>query len=628
MSGWGGDCRICRVGVETAGYVGLEWRLQGMSGWGGDCRVYRVGVETAGYVELGWRLQGMSSWVETAGYVELRWRLQGIRVGVETAGYVGLGGDCRVCRVGAEVSGYIVATAWTSLYLAKRDEILTQEASHYSGIDVPLKGKEWAVNDVIMTLKNAEISEGRRTSDFPPAVHFFHALPYIDKRAALHIHDNSITDNNWLIKNATYRSHCYVCFTHARGNILFHYYNNQPTDNSTCEWKLVETERANSGDAEAYDQMLYDEISMITDDPHTAYPNQQIVWDYFNDYFAAVDGLVYYADVFKDYFRQGLQEFYDDGIQFMEVRALLQPIYELDGTTYNSEHTLLEYESVNTEWLNDHQHDSMGLRIIFTSIRSFTNEVINNVINLAMELHSKYPHFMKGFDLVSQEDDGHPLVYFLEELLIPTQAGKDLPYYFHAGETNWQGTETDENLIDALMLNTSRIGHGYAATKHPEVLLELKQRDIPLEVNPISNQVLKLVDDLRNHPASTLLADGYPIVVSSDDPATWGSAPLSHDFYEMFMGIASAKADLRLLKQLTTDSIKYSTLLEEEKASCMDMWSTEWNIFLDKVLEMYNITDWEHYVPAPTETTITDGAAKLLCLNITPIILAIIMVNT
>lgn len=53
----------------------------------------------------------------------------------------------------------------------------------------------------------------------------------------------------------------------------------------------------------------------------------------------------------------------------------------------------------------------------------------------------------------------------------------------------WQGTDTDENLIDALMLNTQRIGHGYAASNHPSVLQQLKQRDIPLEVNPISNQV-------------------------------------------------------------------------------------------------------------------------------------------
>ena len=55
--------------------------------------------------------------------------------------------------------------------------------------------------------------------------------------------------------------------------------------------------------------------------------------------------------------------------------------------------------------------------------------------------------------------------------------------------TVWQGTAADKNLIDAVLLNTTRIGHAYALSKHPYVAQIIKDKQIAVEVNPISNQV-------------------------------------------------------------------------------------------------------------------------------------------
>jgi len=52
-----------------------------------------------------------------------------------------------------------------------------------------------------------------------------------------------------------------------------------------------------------------------------------------------------------------------------------------------------------------------------------------------MNLRAQFPDYLLGFDVVACEDAGHPLVYFIDELLYPSQLGIDLPYYFHAGET-------------------------------------------------------------------------------------------------------------------------------------------------------------------------------------------------
>lgn len=133
-------------------------------------------------------------------------------------------------------------------------------------------------------------------------------------------------------------------------------------------------------------------------------------------------------------------------------------------------------------------------------------------------------------------------------------------------------------------MGAKRIGHAYAAVKNPKFLEEIKRRDVCLEINPISNQVLKLVDDMRNHPAAILFSENYPLVVASDDPSFFGSLPLSHDFYYSFMGISSAHSDLRFLKKLILNSITYSSMNNGEKEVAKKKWHKKWQRWLHWII--------------------------------------------
>ena len=99
----------------------------------------------------------------------------------------------------------------------------------------------------------------------------------------------------------------------------------------------------------------------------------------------------------------------------------------------------------------------VGAKIIYGPKRKINQTQLEEYIRVVRELKTAYPSFTAGFDLAGQEDKGYPLSNFAEQLQI---LGTEMPLFLHAGETNWYGLTTDQNLIDAVLLNAKRIGHG------------------------------------------------------------------------------------------------------------------------------------------------------------------------
>jgi adenosine deaminase CECR1 len=153
----------------------------------------------------------------------------------------------------------------------------------------------------------------------------------------------------------------------------------------------------------------------------------------------------------------------------------------------------------------------LGMKVILAVARNSDSSSVEAKMQQFVELQEKYPNFLIGFDLVGHEDLGKTLNNYVKNLKEISQNGR---FFFHAGETNGFNTEADVNLIDVILMNTKRIGHGFSLYKHPVLWAAFKARDIAIEISPISNQVLHLVQDLRNHPAAFYISENVPIVVS------------------------------------------------------------------------------------------------------------------
>uniref|UniRef100_A0A182MQK5 Adenosine deaminase n=1 Tax=Anopheles culicifacies TaxID=139723 RepID=A0A182MQK5_9DIPT len=470
-------------------------------------------------------------------------------------------------------------------YRYQRAQLTYRESKQALGADIILTANESIVNNHLLDLKVDELSAGYTDPyKFSPSRHFFEVLDQINasplfqfirqmpKGAVLHAHDTALASTG-VIVNATYFPNLWQRGTFAdRHDLEFRFSRTQPGDG----WELVETVRNRTG-ADRYDEEIRQLFSLYDADPLHTYRSINDVWDRFSQIFLALDPIVTYRPVWEHYFREALREFRDDNVMYLEFRGLLPTLYDLDGNSYTPENVVEIYRTITEEFKASNPR-FIGTKFIYAPLRFADSQTVDQYLSLAKRLHHQYGDYVVGFDLVGQEDRGRQLVDFVPQLLnLPSS----INFVFHAGETNWHGMPSDQNLFDAILLGTKRIGHGYALLKHPVLVEMVKKRNICVEINPISNQVLKLVADYRNHPASILFTTNFPLVVSSDDPSFWGATPLSHDFYMAFLGMTSASQDLRVLKKLALNSLRYSLMNKQDKVAAEAIFHQTWDDFIN-----------------------------------------------
>ncbi|XP_068152754.1 adenosine deaminase 2 [Drosophila tropicalis] len=481
----------------------------------------------------------------------------------------------------------------TLSYEQARQAVLAAEEQLMTGGHTYLNSEEAKVDDLFMQYKLGELAQGFRNADQnAAAMHFFKAKPLIDrsgvfrflqmmpKGAVLHLHNTASVSSKWVVQKMSYMSGMLRCTT-SKGRSVLTFRRAPQKHGCQSQYIRVADERRNSIDPAVYDHNFERLFNLYTPVPELEYPTITSVWSKFQDMFDTLGDAISFLPAFRAYHWQMMEELYNDNVMYAEVRTSLKELYDASGRTFTRLDTIRELQTLNEKFVRLHP-DFLGIKLIYAVYRGQDVQQVEQRLNEFREWHETFPQFMVGFDLVGQEDNGKPLYSLLPALRnLPSTAR----LFLHAGETNWFGASTDVNLLDALLLNTTRIGHGFALAKHPILMNAVKTRDIAVELNPLSNQVLHLVWDMRNHPGAQYMALDVPIVICNDDPGFWNAKALSYDFYYAIMSLAPNNAGLRVLKSLVWNSIRYSFLTDEERLRAFKILEITWSRFIDKVLQ-------------------------------------------
>lgn len=257
-------------------------------------------------------------------------------------------------------------------------------------------------------------------------------------------------------------------------------------------------------------------------------------WACFNQGTRALKGLTNYESAYRSYIGDAIDSMIADKIMYAELRDMLfkktitsdDGLHHLDQT--QQMRIVCEEISKKQNQLPNPDIFPFGLKIIYSAPRSISRELMRTELQNCLNLKLSFPDLICGFDLVGAEDRKYHIGHYADLLLAfkstCQELGVSIPFIFHAGESlldaGGSNNPDNSNLYDSLLLGAKRVGHGYAITNHPGLVEGYKQKGICVELCPVSNELLGLCGNVREHGFRGLLAQGLECCLNGDNPSS------------------------------------------------------------------------------------------------------------
>jgi adenosine deaminase CECR1 len=266
---------------------------------------------------------------------------------------------------------------------------------------------------------------------------------------------------------------------------------------------------------------------------------------------------------------KNMQAFGQENLVYLETQVGARNMLRADGSFFEPADVVDIYRQRLAQ--KDALSSGVTARLQYTLLR-FTADA-EQQLEWIYRFVDQHRDLYVGINMAGREDNdkGYPL-RFLSTLrkLRSTLPAVDLS--IHAGEVD----EPNFHVRDTLLLGATRIGHGVNLIDDPQTMLLMRNGQVMVEINLVSNLLLEYINDYSQHPFPEYLRTGIPVALSTDDRGMWDSTMTD----EYYIAVKQFNLSWQELIKLGENSLQYSFVDEKTKQRLLGQYDARLEKFI------------------------------------------------